>query len=84
MRRHDVSPGADKSLGAEKMAEARELCMSRLRSVPREKREAVADSILALADPDWWESRRKGPDVFLLILETHKAKVLTIMRQAGA
>lgn len=69
--------GADK---AAKMAEAREMCLTRLRAVPRDRREAVADAILALADTEWWDSRRKGADVLLLILETHKAKVLKIMQ----
>ncbi|QLA18136.1 hypothetical protein GD604_14565 [Desulfolutivibrio sulfoxidireducens] len=66
------------------MADARELCMSRIRMVPREKREAVADAILALADPEWWELRHKGTEVFLLILELRKDVVLRILRDAGA
>ncbi len=65
---------------AEKIADAREMCISRLRALPRDRREAVADAILALADPEWWDLRRKGADVFLLIMETHKARVLKIMQ----
>ncbi|BAH74911.1 hypothetical protein [Solidesulfovibrio magneticus] len=67
---------------ADKMAEAKELCMTRLRAVPREKRDAVADSILALADPEWWDRRPKGSDVFLLILESRKAKAMKIIQEA--
>ena len=67
---------------ADKMADAKELCMARLRSVPREKRDAVADSILALADPEWWERRQKGSDVFLLILESRKAEAMKIIQEA--
>jgi len=69
---------------SEKMAQAREFCLARLRAIPREKREAVADAILALAEPVWWEERHKGSEVFLLILELRKDKVLRIMRDAGA
>jgi hypothetical protein len=65
------------------MADAREMCMTRIRTVPRDKREAVADSILALADPEWWERRHKGSEVFLLILELRKEKVLKIMQDAA-
>ena len=65
-----------------KMADAKEMCLSRLRAVPRDKREAVADAILALADPDWWESRPKGTDVFLLILEARQKEALQIMAAA--
>lgn len=67
---------------ADKMADAKELCMARLRSVPREKRDAVADSILALADPEWWDRRQKGSDVFLLILESRKAQAMKIIQEA--
>lgn len=67
---------------ADKMADAKELCMTRLRSVPREKRDAVADSILALADPEWWGRRQKGSDVFLLILESRKAEAMKIIQEA--
>ena len=67
---------------ADKMADAKELCMNRLRSVPREKRDAVADSILALADPEWWDRRQKGSDVFLLILESRKAEAMKIIQEA--
>lgn len=67
---------------ADKMADAKELCMARLRSVPREKRDAVADAILALADPEWWDRRQKGSDVFLLILESRKAEVMKIIQEA--
>lgn len=66
-----------------KIADAREMCLSRIRMIPREKRDAVADSILALADPEWWERRTKGSDVFLLILELRKDKVLRIMQDAS-
>jgi len=68
---------------AEKMAQARELCLARLRALPRERREAAADAILALAEPVWWEERHKGSEVFLLIVELRKAKVLQIMQDAG-
>lgn len=67
---------------ADKMADAKELCLARLRSVPREKRNAVADAILALADPQWWERRQRGADVLLLILESRKAEVMRIMQDA--
>jgi len=73
----------DLSVDADKVAQAREMCLSRLRMVPRERREAVADSILALAEPEWWEQRQKGADVFLLILELRKAKVMQIMQEAS-
>ncbi len=76
--RKDTKPAAL----AEKMAAAKELCLSRLRAVPREKRDAVAEAILALADPEWWERRHKGSDVFLLILESRKAQVLKIIEEA--
>lgn len=68
---------------ADKKADAKELCLSRLRAVPRDKREAVADAILALADPQWWELRPKGSDVFLLILEARKAEALAIINAAS-
>lgn len=68
---------------ADKMAEAKELCLSRLRAVPREKRNAAADAIIALADPAWWERRHKGSDVLLLILEARKAEVLQIMQDTA-
>jgi hypothetical protein len=74
--------GAKQPSRETKMADARELCLSRLRAVPREKREAVADAILALADPDWWESRPKGADVFLLILEARQKEALKIIAAA--
>jgi len=67
----------------EKMTDAKEMCLSRIRMVPRDKRETVADSILALADPEWWERRTKGADVFMLILELRKDKVLQIMQNAS-
>jgi len=67
---------------ADKMADAKELCMTRLRSVPREKRDAVADAILALADPEWWDRRHKGSDVFLLILESRKTAAMKIIQEA--
>jgi hypothetical protein len=67
---------------AAKMDEAREMCLSRLRAVPREKREAVADALIALADPEWWERRQKGSDVFLLILELRKSEALKIIQDA--
>ena len=67
---------------ADKMADAKEMCLSRLRAVPREKRDAVADAILALADPQWWERRKKGSDVFLLILESRKNEALKIIQEA--
>lgn len=59
------------------------MCLARIRMVPRDKREAVADSILALADQEWWERRNKGSEVFLLILELRKDKVLRIMQDAS-
>lgn len=68
---------------ADKMADAKELCLSRLRAVPREKRDAAADAILALADPEWWERRQKGSDVFLLILESRKNEVVKIIQDAA-
>lgn len=74
----------DLNVDADKVAQAREMCLSRLRMVPRERREAVADSILALAEPEWWEKRAKGADVFLLILELRKAKVMQIMQEASS
>jgi len=67
---------------AEKMADAKELGLSRLRAVPREKREAVAEALIALADPSWWELRQKGSDVFLLILELRKNEARKIMQDA--
>ena len=67
----------------EKMAEAKEMCLTRLRAVPREKRDGVADAILALAEPEWWERRQKGSDVFLLILESRKAETIRIMQEAS-
>lgn len=73
----------DLSVDADKVSQAREMCLSRLRMVPRERRESVADSILALAEPEWWEQRQKGADVFLLILELRKAKVMQIMQEAS-
>lgn len=68
---------------ADKIADARELCLARLRAIPREKREAVADAILALADPQWWELRQKGSEVFMLILEARRKEVLRIMQAAA-
>ncbi|WP_043793938.1 hypothetical protein [Solidesulfovibrio fructosivorans] len=67
---------------ADMKADAKELCLARLRSVPREKRDAVADAILALADPEWWERRQKGAEVFLLILESRKAETMKIIQDA--
>jgi hypothetical protein len=55
-----------------------------LRAVPRKKREQAAEAILALAEPEWWERRHKGSDVFLLILESRKEAVLAIMAKAMA
>lgn len=72
------------STATDKVAQAKEMCLSRLRMVPRDKRDAVADSILALADPEWWERRQKGSDVFLLILETRKDAVLKIIQEASS
>jgi hypothetical protein len=69
---------------AEKRADAKELCLMRLRAVPRKKREQAAEAILALAEPEWWERRHKGSDVFLLILESRKEAVLAIMAKAMA
>ena len=69
---------------AEKMADAKELGLSRLRAVPREKREAVAEALIALADPSWWELRQKGSDVFLLILELRKNEARKIMGHPDA
>jgi hypothetical protein len=66
----------------DKKADAKEMCLTRLRAVPREKREKVADAILALADSEWWERRQKGSDVFLLILESRKSEVLKIIQDA--
>ncbi|MYL84350.1 hypothetical protein GTA51_14565 [Desulfovibrio aerotolerans] len=68
---------------ADKKADAKELCLSRLRTVPREKREAAAEAILALADPEWWELRPRGADVFMLILEARKAQATAIINAAG-
>jgi len=73
----------DLRVDADKVAQAREMCLSRLRMVPRESRDAVADSILALAEPEWWEQRQRGADVFLLILELRKTKVMQIMQEAS-
>lgn len=73
---------AERSSVADKMAQAREMCESRLRAVPRDKREAVVDSLLALADPEWWERRQKGTEVFLLILELRKAEAMKIIEAA--
>ncbi len=68
----------------DKVADAREMCLTRLRAVPREKREAAADAILALADPEWWERRHKGSEVFMLILELRRDAVMKILKDAGA
>ncbi|WP_300159416.1 hypothetical protein [Solidesulfovibrio sp.] len=68
---------------ADKMAEAKELCLTRLRAVPREKRDVVAEAILALAEPEWWDRRQKGSDVFLLILESRKAETIRIIQDAS-
>lgn len=68
---------------ADKMAEAKEICLTRLRAVPREKRDGVADAILALAEPEWWDRRQKGSDVFLLILESRKAETIRIIQDAS-
>uniref|UniRef100_I2Q3T9 Uncharacterized protein n=1 Tax=Desulfovibrio sp. U5L TaxID=596152 RepID=I2Q3T9_9BACT len=65
-----------------KMADAKELCLARLRAVPRERRDSVADAIMALAEPEWWERRQKGADVFLLILELRKSEALQIIQEA--
>jgi hypothetical protein len=72
-----------KSPVADKMADAKEMCLSRIRMVPRDRREATADAILALADPELWELRNKGSEVFLLILELHKDAVLKILQTAS-
>ena len=66
----------------QKKDEAREMCLTRLRALPREKREAVAEAVLALADPEWWERRHKGSDVLLLILESKPSEVAKIMQSA--
>jgi hypothetical protein len=76
-------PGKDSNTLADKVAQAKEMCMIRLRTVPRDKRESVADSIIALAEPEWWEKRQKGTEVFLLILEVRKNEVLKIMQDAA-
>ena len=68
---------------ADKKADAKELCLSRLRTVPRDKRDAAAEAILALADPEWWELRPRGADVFMLILEARKAQATAIINAAG-
>jgi hypothetical protein len=68
---------------AEKMAEAKEICLTRLRAVPRERRDVTADAILALAEPEWWDRRQKGSDVFLLILESRKAETIRIIQDAS-
>lgn len=75
--------GEDLLTRTDKVADAREMCLTRLRAVPREKREAAADAILALADPEWWERRHKGSEVFMLILELRRDAVLKIIREAG-
>lgn len=67
---------------ADKKADAKELCLTRLRSVPRDKRDAVADAILALGDPEWWDRRQKGSEVFLLILESRQAETMKIIQDA--
>ena len=67
----------------EKMAEAKEICLTRLRAVPRERRDVTADAILALAEPEWWDRRQKGSDVFLLILESRKAETIRIIQDAS-
>jgi len=64
--------------------EAMELCLARIRMVAPDKRKAAAEAILALAEPEWWERRRKGSEVFLLILEQRKDAVLKILKEAGA
>jgi len=74
--------GTKQATVAVKMADAKEMCLTRLRAIPREKRDGVADSILALADPEWWERRQKGSDVFLLILELRKGEALKIIQDA--
>jgi len=51
---------ADLLTRTDKMADAREMCLTRLRTLPREKREAAADALLALADPHWGERGPKG------------------------
>ncbi len=76
--------GEDLLTRTDKVADAREMCLTRLRAVPREKREAAADAILALADPEWWERRHRGSEVFLLILELRKDAVMKILKDAGA
>jgi len=76
------SDGPKQPTLADKRADAKELCLSRLRAVPREKRDSVADAILALADPEWWERRQKGADVFLLILESRKNAAVKIIQDA--
>jgi len=74
--------GAVQATLADKMADAKEICLTRLRTVPREKRPSVAEAILALAEPEWWERRQKGADVFLLILESRKDAVVKIIQNA--
>ncbi|MEF3696128.1 hypothetical protein [Desulfolutivibrio sp.] len=76
--------GEDLLTRTDKVADAREMCLTRLRAVPREKREAAADAILALADPEWWERRHRGSEVFLLILELRKDAVMKILKDVGA
>jgi len=75
--------GSDLLTATDKRADAREMCLTRIRMVPRDKREAAADAILALADPEWWERRHRGSEVFMLILELRKDAVLKILQEAG-
>jgi hypothetical protein len=79
----DMKKAVAESAGLKvKMDEAREMCLARLRMIPRSRRESVADALLALADPEWWDLRHKGSEVFLLILELRKDKAMKIMRDA--
>jgi hypothetical protein len=75
--------GSDLLTATDKRADAREMCLTRIRMVARDKREATADAILALADPEWWERRHRGSEVFMLILELRKDAVMKILQEAG-
>ena len=67
---------------AVKKEQAKEMCLVRIRTMPSDKREAVAEAIIALAEPEWWDKRQKGSEVFLLILEMRQKEVLKIMEDA--
>ena len=66
---------------ADKMADAKS-CACPAFDPCHAKKDAVADAILALADPEWWDRRHKGSDVFLLILESRKAEAMKIIQEA--